>query len=126
MWKNGRQNSGYQTITLIKKGFSLGKLSGFDLHIIRYNDGSYIPPHVDEVDKNNHYRFNFVLKYPKSGGVFQCEKYFKFWRLIMFRPDKYIHSVSKCEGTRYVLSFGFCLTPTQSVVEYWNKETNNA
>jgi hypothetical protein len=109
LWKLGRQNTGYQTITLIKKGFKFGKLSGFDFHIIRYNNGNHIPPHVDEIDENDHYRINFILKHPKSGGVFECQKYFKFWRLIVFRPDKYVHSVSTCVGTRYVLSCGFCL-----------------
>jgi hypothetical protein len=109
MWKKGRQSGGYQVITLIKKGFQLGNLSGFDLHIIRYNDGDSIPPHIDDVDDNEHHRFNLILKNPKEGGQFNCEKYFKFWRLIYFRPDKYIHSVSKCVGSRYILSFGFCL-----------------
>ena len=109
MWKTGRQQTGYETITLIKKGFKLGRLSGFDIHIIRYNHGNFIPPHTDPVDGNHHYRANFVLKKPISGGEFQCKRYFKFWRLIVFRPDLYSHSVSKCVGSRYVLSFGFCI-----------------
>jgi hypothetical protein len=108
-WTKGRQNSGYETLTLIKKGFKCFRLSGFDLHLIRYNDGDYIPPHVDTVDENNHYRLNLVLKKPKSGGEFYCEKQFKLGRLHIFRPDKYIHSVTKCIGTRYVFSFGVCL-----------------
>ena len=109
MWKKGRQGTGYELITLIRKGFSFYKLAGFDLHIIRYNDGDFIPPHKDEVDGKQHYRFNFIQKKPKSGGEFACETYFKFWRLIFFRPDLYTHSVSKCVGSRIVLSFGFCL-----------------
>lgn len=108
-WKKGRQNSGYETITFIKKGFKLGKLSGFDLHLVRYNDGDYIPPHVDPVDENNHHRLNIVIKKPKSGGVFCCKKCFRFWRFCYFRPDKYEHSVSTCRGSRYVLSMGFCI-----------------
>lgn len=112
MWKKGRQNTGYETVTLIKKGFKFGRLSGFDLHLIRYNHGNFIPPHQDVVEFNDHYRFNVLLKKPRSGGEFICEKYFKFWRLIFFRPDLYVHSVTECNGTRYVLSFGFCLHNT--------------
>lgn len=115
-WKKGRQNTGYETFTLIKQGFNLGKLTGFDLHIIKYNDGNYIPPHTDPVDENNHYRFNFIIKKPKSGGVFECEKYFKFGRLIIFRPDQYIHSVSRCVGSRYVLSFGLAIKNKQKSI----------
>lgn len=114
-WQNGRQNTGYQKITLIEKEFKIGKLSGFDFHIIKYNDGDSIPPHIDPVDENQHYRCNFILKKPKSGGEFYCEKYNKFWRFIFFRPDLYTHSVSKCVGTRYILSFGFCIKKYQSV-----------
>lgn len=89
-WEKGRQNTGYEKLTLIKKGFKLGRLSGFDLHLIKYNDGNHIPPHVDAVDENNHYRCNFILKNAKSGGEFHCEKYTKFWRFIFFRPDLHL------------------------------------
>jgi hypothetical protein len=107
IWQKGRQNTGYEKITLIQKGFAFFNISGFDFHIIRYNDGDFIPPHIDPVDQCNHYRCNFILKNPKS-GEFYCENYFKFWRFIFFRPDKYTHSVSKCIGSRYIISMGFC------------------
>lgn len=107
-WTSGRQNTGYEKITFIEKGFSLGKFLGFDLHLIRYPSGSFILKHVDKVDFGKHYRFNFVLKRPKSGGIFECEKLWQVGqRFFFFRPDLHEHSVSKCEGTRYVLSFGF-------------------
>lgn len=35
-WTSGRQKTGYEKISFIEKGFSLGKLLGFDLHLIRY------------------------------------------------------------------------------------------
>jgi hypothetical protein len=108
-WVPGRQNTGYEKLTLIERGFKFWKLSGFDCHIIKYADGSFIPPHTDKVI-GKHYRFNFILKYPTSGGEFSCEKFWKLGRLIFFRPDLYKHSVSKCVGTRYVLSFGIAIS----------------
>jgi hypothetical protein len=108
-WITGRQNSGYSILPIIRKGFPLGRILGFDLYIIRYNDGGYIPPHTDPVKEGSHYRLNFVLKKSKSGGEFYCQKYSQFWRFVLFRPDLYLHEVSRCCGTRYVISFGVCI-----------------
>lgn len=107
-WIAGRQNTGYEKFPIIEKGFKCFQLLGFDCYLIRYLDGSFIPPHIDEV-QGKHYRFNFIVKYPESGGEFSCTKFFQFWRLIFFRPDLHEHSVSKCVGTRYILSFGIVL-----------------
>lgn len=106
-WSKGRLSGGYDTITLIKRGFKFWKLVGFDCHIIRYSDGDSIPPHTDPTTIGSHHRINIVFKYPKSGGVFSCDKFYKFGPVIYFRPDLYEHSVSKCIGSRYVLSIGW-------------------
>lgn len=109
MWKKGRLNGGYEKITIIKRGFRFWKMLGFDLHIIRYLTGTYIPEHIDKVEEGNHHRFNFILHNPRKGGEFHCEKYKKWWRFIYFRPDLYKHSVTECLGTRYLISFGVVL-----------------
>jgi hypothetical protein len=47
------------------------------------------------------------LKKPERGGVFRAEKviFNLFNRIYFFRPDKYLHSVSKIEkGHRKLLS----------------------
>jgi hypothetical protein len=108
-WQKGRQDGGYEKITFIESGFRLSKMLGFDIHLLRYQSGSFIPEHVDQVKEGNHHRFNLIIKKPKSGGVFRCDKCVSIWRLTYFRPDLYKHSVSECVGSRYVLSFGVVL-----------------
>lgn len=103
-WEKGRQNSGYEKLTLFKSN-----LLKCDAYIIRYKKGSYIPEHVDPVDKEfNHHRLNIVLRKSSLGGDLYINETKIDKRIILFRPDKDKHSVSEIKGsTRYILSFGW-------------------
>lgn len=106
-WELGRQNnSGYKKMTL----FYFRKIK-MDCYILSFPKDSYIQPHIDKVDKLKHYQLNVILKKPKKGGKFRSEKtILNINRIIFFRPDLNIHSVSKIEeGLRIVLSIGLAL-----------------
>ena len=101
MWKKGRQHTGYDVFTLWSK-FNV------DMHIIRYNDGNYIPPHTDKVEGKRHYRINVVLKKPVNGGQYVGDSIWNWKnRVIFFRPDIHEHSITACTGGRLVLSVGW-------------------
>lgn len=107
-WKKGRQDGGYEVLTLFSKKLPF-LLKGMDCHLLKYVEGSFIPPHIDKNENGNHHRINVVLKSCK-GGDFVCDKAFRiFNRIFYFRPDKFQHSVTKCFGTRYVLSIGWVI-----------------
>jgi hypothetical protein len=104
-WVVGRQNTGYERLTLIEGGFL-----PFDLHILRYRPGDHIPPHTDPVEFERHYRLNIILT-NAEGGEFRCgTTIFETKRIKLFRPDLEEHSVTLVtHGTRYVLSIGWVL-----------------
>jgi hypothetical protein len=107
-WKLGRQGTEYSKFLLIASYWPLP----FDLYIIRYDVGSFIPLHTDKVASGSHYRLNIILKEPKKGGHFYCKNViFATHRIKFFRPDLYEHAVDVVEGSpRYVLSLGFVLS----------------
>jgi hypothetical protein len=88
----------------------------FDSYLIRYPEGSEIPPHTDPVLKGRHYRLNLILKSSRSGGEFICATpLFATNRIKFFRPDACEHSVTRVEGgSRYVLSFGWVFGKNES------------
>jgi hypothetical protein len=94
-WQRGRQGSGYDKMLLLTGRWPLP----FDSYLIRYPEGSAIPPH------------NLVLKASPRGGEFVCAT--PIWqsrRIKFFRPDACEHSVTRVEGgSRYVLSVGWVL-----------------
>jgi hypothetical protein len=106
MFISGRQNSSYEKLVLIYT-----KYLPFDLYILRYKEGSYIPEHVDEVSNKKHYRLNIILKHATLGGVFKCENSIVSTnRIKLFRPDINKHSLTEVlSGTRYVLSLGIAI-----------------
>lgn len=106
-WQSGRQGSGYDKMLLLTAPWPVP----FDSYLIRYPEGSSIPPHRDPVQTGRHYRLNIVLKAPKSGGEFLCENpIYQSRRIKLFRPDICEHSVSKVQGgSRYILSIGWVL-----------------
>jgi hypothetical protein len=107
-WTYGREAGGYKLLTLIKRW----KFFPADLHIIKYEEGSHILPHIDVVEGKKHYRFNFVFYKRGGGGNFKCaETIFSNNRLALFRPDLYTHWVTPVEtnGVRYVLSMGITI-----------------
>jgi hypothetical protein len=83
----------------------------FDSYLIRYPEGSEIPPHTDPVTAGRHYRLNIILKSPASGGEFVCATpLYESRRIKLFRPDACPHSVTRViGGSRYVLSVGWVL-----------------
>ena len=109
-WEEGRQKGGYLKFKLFQS-----KKFKFDIYILKFPVGSFVPPHTDPAVKGyKHFRLNVILKNAKEGGVFSImSKTFNFkskffGRINFFRPDKHVHRVSKVKiGTRYVLSIGF-------------------
>ena len=101
MWKEGRQKSGYSTFQLLCLKF-------VDAWMIKYPPKVGIPEHVDKVTNKKHYRLNIVLS---GKGTFFCEKtiFNVKNRVILFRPDKYKHSMINGDATRYVLSIGVAI-----------------
>jgi hypothetical protein len=106
-WQRGRQGTGYDKLLLLVNPF----LIPFDLYLLRFPDGTEIPPHRDPVTGRRHYRLNIILKRPRAGGEFKCEApIFETKRIKLFRSDLSLHSVTRVEGgTRYVLSLGWAL-----------------
>lgn len=106
-WQRGRQGSGYDKMLLLTAPWPLP----FDSYLIRYPEGSSIPPHTDPVQRGRHYRLNVILKSPQAGGEFVCDKpLFATERIKLFRPDQCEHSVTEVKGgSRYVLSIGWVL-----------------
>ncbi len=104
-WQRGRQNSGYDKMLLWQSWLPIL----FDLYLLRYPEGSEVPPHHDEVSFGRHYRLNIILTQAKKGGDFYCANpIFATQRIKIFRPDINEHSVSRVEkGTRYVFSLGW-------------------
>ena len=106
-WQRGRQGTGYDKMLLFTARWPLR----FDSYLIRYPDGSEIPPHRDPVSAGRHYRLNLILKSPRAGGEFVCDApLFATRRIKLFRPDACSHSVTRVVGgSRYVLSLGWVL-----------------
>jgi hypothetical protein len=104
-WQRGRQGTGYDKMLLATARWPLP----FDSYLIRYPEGSEIPPHTDPVQAGRHYRLNIVLKSPRSGGEFVCATpVFETRRIKLFRPDACEHSVTRVVGgSRYVFSLGW-------------------
>ncbi len=107
-WRRGRQGTGYDKMLLLTARWPLA----FDSYLIRYPEGSEIPPHTDPVTAGRHYRLNVILKSSRRGGEFVCAApIFATQRIKLFRPDACEHSVTRVEGgSRYVLSIGWVLS----------------
>jgi len=106
-WQRARQGTGYDKMLLATAKWPLP----FDSYLLRYPEGSAIPPHTDPVQSGRHYRLNIVLRSPKSGGEFICATpIFSTKRIKLFRPDACEHSVTPVVGgSRYVFSLGWVL-----------------
>jgi hypothetical protein len=116
-WKPGRVGTGYFTCRLWQNKWPVK----FDVYIVKYPEGSYIPPHTDPspVSGKRHFRFNYTFWLPKICGGFAYQGtaeehkhvYYRSKRITFFRPDIIEHEVMKVvEGTRYVLSIGWLRT----------------
>ena len=108
-WIEGRQKTGY-----FKKKIIESKRFKFDCYLLKYPKDSEIPEHTDSAiwPFYEHHRLNIILVQP-LGGIFHLEGKPKYGRIQKFRPDLQKHSVSKVlNGTRYVLSIGWCRKKT--------------
>jgi hypothetical protein len=106
-WERGRQKTGYDKLLLVANPV----LIRFDCYLLRFPEGSEIPPHRDPVKGGRHYRLNLIVKRSPAGGEFVCsDPIFETRRLKLFRSDVCTHSVTRVEGgSRYVLSIGWVL-----------------
>jgi len=104
-WEIGRQQSGYYKMLIATSKFPIP----WDFYILKYPINSAIGEHVDPVTDRAHYRLNIIVKKPKKGGQFFCEKcIINTPRIKLFRPDLYKHSLTTIEeGSRYVVSIGW-------------------
>lgn len=106
-WIKGRQGTGYDKLLLARNRLGLR----FDCYLLRFPEGTHVPPHRDPVATGRHYRLNIILKRSPFGGEFICERaIFQSRRVNLFRPDHCEHSVTRVVGgPRYVLSIGWVL-----------------
>lgn len=104
-WQRGRQASGYDKMLLLQGLIPLP----FDVYLLRFPQGSEVPPHTDPVGSGRHFRLNIVIRRARSGGEFICAApIFALSRIKFFRPDVCEHRVTRVEsGARYVFSVGW-------------------
>lgn len=104
-WRRGRQGTGYDKMLLATAPWPIP----FDCYLMRYPEGSEIPPHKDPVAQRRHFRLNVVLKASPAGGEFVCaDPILATRRIKLFRPDQSEHSVTRVVGgSRYILSLGW-------------------
>ncbi|MFS1704285.1 2OG-Fe(II) oxygenase [Alteromonas sp. AMM-1] len=104
-WQRGRQQTGYDKMLLAGMYWPVK----FDLYLLKFPQGSEIPPHTDKVQSGKHYRLNIVLQQAKAGGEFVCATpIYCSASIKLFRPDICEHAVTKVlEGNRYLLSIGW-------------------
>ena len=82
-------------------------MTRFSINLVTYGEGHQVLSHNDPMGKGRYFKFNIVLKKPIKGGIFHADKVILNWfdRIYFFRPDKYMHSVTKIEkGERKLLS----------------------
>lgn len=132
LWETGRQGTGYERLalrSLIAHDSLYGRLSDralrligaphanhWDMWIIRYPDGSHIPPHRDEatVFGLRHRRLNALVRAPRAGGEFVADGKvvpLAVGDAVLFYPDETEHSVSKVDDVRLIFSVGAWLHP---------------
>jgi len=133
LWERGRQETGYERLalrTLVDHDSlyqyladrALTKLGAphenhWDMWILRYPDGSYIPPHRDEatIYGLRHRRLNALIQAPQAGGAFLTAGIpvpLGIGDGVLFYPDKIEHAVTRVTGIRLVFSVGAWLEPS--------------
>jgi hypothetical protein len=102
-WEEGRQGTGYRKLLL-------GRGEHWDLWVIDYPPGTFIPRHVDPVPGRRHWRVNLRLR---GEDVYEGDFVWRLGPLLVFRPDVMPHAVRTTAARRLVLSLGFT-TPASS------------
>jgi len=124
-WDRGRQDTGYQKsavdpddpaiAALIARSLTTlypGPRHGHDAWLLRYPEGSDIPPHVDPPlrDRARHARLNAVIAAPPAGGLLALdgvEVALAVGDAVVFYPDRVRHEVSAVTGgERWIWSVG--------------------
>lgn len=128
-WEKGRQGTGYEKAVvpltnnvfqaLAKRSLHAMKSSFdnvFDCFILKYPLDSFIPDHRDPAPEGKeHWRFNAIVSGTDPAGSPHSGRFFIEDRevdlrekdAIIFRPDRYVHSVSSIlYSPRYVWSVG--------------------
>lgn len=101
-WIPGRQGGDYHKKLLATA--AIPKLFGFDMYLLKFAPDCYLKEHKDTVNRGRHFRLNIIFK---GKGDFKCEKtIINTRRVVLFRPDKYIHSMRNDGTERKVLSIG--------------------
>lgn len=102
-WRPGRQYADYDKLLLARS-----PRWRWDAYLLRYPEGSFIPPHRDVVEGFRHYRFNVLLRQPSWGGLFYTEAPIYITKRIKFFRSDFEHAVSKVgKGGRLMLSIGW-------------------
>lgn len=86
----------------------------WDCFLLRYPNGSHIPPHKDEasVFGKRHKRLNVLVRAPSAGGdlLMSNEKVvLEEGDAVLFFPDEVEHSVTTVSGHRLVFTVGMWL-----------------
>jgi hypothetical protein len=90
-WEKGRQGTGYDKSLIFVSPFPVP----FDCYLLRFPEGTEIPPHRDPVTTGRHYRLNVVIKRALSGGDFICADPMLDWRrLKFFRSDQSVRAIA--------------------------------
>jgi hypothetical protein len=124
-WEAGRQGSGYHKLPLRDAGradpvlemllvqarVALGvEIIDWDAYLLRYPEGSSVPPHRDSAEGGRHLRLNALIAAGERGtGELRLEgKVFELapGDAVVFRSDQITHQVSPVVGERLVLSVG--------------------
>lgn len=82
----------------------------WDAYLIRYRDGAYIPPHVDQAQHDRrHRRLNAMLVQASGGGELRiggAPVALDVGDAVVFYPDREVHEVATVSGTRLLFSVG--------------------
>jgi hypothetical protein len=129
-WERGRQGTGYEKLSLpVGRDFGPtiaaltdksvralvqsigGPMLGHDRYLIRYTDGTGVPPHRDPPLANNlrHLRLNAIISAPTTGGELRMDGAIRplvAGDAVIFRPDLVLHEVTPVVGRRLVWSVG--------------------
>jgi hypothetical protein len=119
-WKPGRQGTGYDILPLprIRAGAierALAQIGTpyqeyWDVYLIRYRDGSHIPPHTDDAQHGRrHRRLNALLERATAGGeltIAGARVDLAIGDAVLFEPDHEVHEVSHVVGSRLLFSVG--------------------
>jgi hypothetical protein len=124
-WDRGRQDTGYFKsaidpadpflAALIARSLAAlypGARHGHDTWLLRYPDGSSIPPHVDPPlrDGARHARLNAIIAAPPAGGELRLDDQpiaLAAGDAVVFYPDRVRHQVSAVTGgERWIWSVG--------------------